>query len=93
MASAASTIAVTALILHRSFSRVPCSRRTLPLQSGGYVIWINRAFGPFAAHQNAIWNLVANAFDNALYPVRAVYLKRPRGKGPCPLDCLPPTAA
>lgn len=41
-------------------------------ESGGYVIWINRAFGPFAAHQNAIWNLVANAFDNALYPVMFV---------------------
>ena len=41
-------------------------------ESGGYVVWVHRAFGPFWAHQNAVWNLVANAFDNALYPVMFV---------------------
>ena len=45
-------------------------------ESGGYVVWVNRAFGPFWAHQNAMWNLVSNAFDNALYPVMFVdYLR------------------
>ena len=45
-------------------------------EAGGYVVWIHRAFGPFWAHQNAVWNLVANAFDNALYPVMFVdYLR------------------
>ena len=45
-------------------------------ESGGYVVWINRAFGPFWAHQNAMWNLVSNTFDNALYPVLFVdYLR------------------
>ena len=45
-------------------------------EAGGYVVWIHRAFGPFWSHQNAVWNLVANAFDNALYPVMFVdYLR------------------
>jgi len=45
-------------------------------EAGGYVVWINRAFGPFAAHMNALWNLVSNTFDNALYPVMFVdYLR------------------
>jgi amino acid transporter len=45
-------------------------------ETGGYVIWIQRAFGPFWAHQNALWNLVSNAFHNALYPVMFVdYLR------------------
>jgi len=41
-------------------------------EAGGYVVWINRAFGPFAAHMNALLNLVSNTFDNALYPVMFV---------------------
>ena len=45
-------------------------------ETGGYVVWVHRAFGPFWAHQNAMWNLVSNAFDNALYPVMFVdYLR------------------
>ena len=45
-------------------------------EAGGYVVWIHRAFGPFWAHQNAMWNLVSNTFDNALYPVMfADYLR------------------
>lgn len=45
-------------------------------EAGGYVVWVHRAFGPFWAHQNAMWNLIANAFDNALYPVMFVdYLR------------------
>ena len=27
-------------------------------EAGGYVVWVHRAFGPFWAHQNAVWNLV-----------------------------------
>ena len=41
-------------------------------EAGGYVVWVHRAFGPFAAHMNALWNLVSNTFDNALYPVMFV---------------------
>ena len=41
-------------------------------EAGGYVVWVHRAFGPFWAHHNAMWNLVSNAFDNALYPVMFV---------------------
>ena len=43
---------------------------------GGPVIWVDRAFGSFVAHQNALVHLVANFFDNALYPVMfADYLR------------------
>jgi len=41
-------------------------------EAGGYVVWVHRAFGPFWATQNAVWNLVSNTFDNALYPVMFV---------------------
>jgi len=45
-------------------------------ETGGYVVWVHRAFGPFWAHLNAVFNLVSNAFDNALYPVMFVdYLR------------------
>ena len=39
---------------------------------GGPVMWVERAFGPTVAHYNAIVHLVANFFDNALYPVMFV---------------------
>lgn len=43
---------------------------------GGPVVWVDRAFGPMVAHNNAIVHLVANFFDNALYPVMfADYLR------------------
>ncbi len=43
---------------------------------GGPVVWVERAFGPLVAHLNAIVHLVANFFDNALYPVMfADYLR------------------
>jgi amino acid transporter len=38
-------------------------------EMGGYVLWVNRAFGDFWAFQNAIWHIFANILDNALYPV------------------------
>ena len=41
-------------------------------ETGGYVVWVHRGFGPFWAHLNALWNLVSNTFDNALYPVMFV---------------------
>ena len=45
-------------------------------EAGGPVVWIERAFGPFWAHQNAMWRVVQEVFDNALYPVMfADYLR------------------
>jgi len=41
-------------------------------EAGGCVVWVHRALGPFWAQQNAMWNLVSNTFDNALYPVMFV---------------------
>ena len=69
------------LLLLPMFWSLPIGLMTAELsamipEAGGYVVWVHRALGPFWAHQNALWNLVANAFDNALYPVMFVdYLK------------------
>jgi len=41
-------------------------------ETGGYIVWVHRAFGVFWAQQNAVWSLVSNTFDNALYPVMFV---------------------
>lgn len=41
-------------------------------EAGGYVVWVDRAFGTYAARCNATWNLISNTFDNALYPVMFV---------------------
>ena len=44
---------------------------------GGYVTWVNRAFGPFWAFQVAWWSWVGSFVDVALYPVLFVeYLSR-----------------
>ena len=65
-------------------------------EAGGYVMWINRAFGPGAAHMNALWNLVSNTFDNALYPVMFVdylrYFPAMRLEGASPLPSPAPAA-
>jgi amino acid transporter len=38
-------------------------------ESGGHIVWVHRAFGPFWGHVNGVLALFTNAFDNALYPV------------------------
>jgi len=43
---------------------------------GGYVVWVDRAFGRFAGFQVGWWSWMASFADNALYPVLfAEYLK------------------
>jgi amino acid transporter len=37
--------------------------------NGGFVWWVNEAFGPFWAFQEAYWSFVNNLFDLAIYPV------------------------
>lgn len=39
--------------------------------NGGYVLWVDMAFGPVWAFQESFWSLASCAIDNALYPVLA----------------------
>jgi amino acid transporter len=38
-------------------------------ESGGYIVWVNRAFGDFWAVQMSVWTLVNSLLDNAMYPI------------------------
>ena len=79
--AAGPAITLIGLLLLPWFWSLPIALMTAELsamipETGGYVVWVHRAFGPFWAHQNALWNLVSNLFDNALYPVMFVdYLR------------------
>jgi amino acid transporter len=42
-------------------------------EMGGYIVWIDRAFGQFWAYQNGLWKVSCNLIDNALYPNLFVY--------------------
>ncbi len=41
-------------------------------ESGGYVVWVHRAFGPFAAFLNAWWTWLYSLVDASIYPVMFV---------------------
>ena len=56
--------------------------------SGGYIVWVNTAFGPMASLLNGMANLLCNVFDCALYPLLlSQYLER------AVLPLLPPELA
>lgn len=45
-------------------------------ENGGYVVWIQEAFGPFWGFQQGWWKWLSGVIDNALYPVLFLdYLK------------------
>lgn len=53
---------------------LPCALMTAELstampESGGFILWVKEAFGPFMAFQEAWWSFVNNMFDLAIYPV------------------------
>ena len=56
-------------------------------QSGGYIVWVNSAFGALPSMLNGMSNLMCNVLDCALYPVMLTdYLQRA-------LPALRPSAA
>jgi amino acid transporter len=63
------TLAVVAVCwaLPQAFMSVELS--TMFTENGGYIIWVQTAFGGFAGFLNAYCNVFANFFDVALYPV------------------------
>ncbi len=55
-------------------------------EDGGYVLWVERAFGRFWGFQEGWWSWLCSFADNALYPVMFVdYLSYLRGDMP-PLE-------
>jgi amino acid transporter len=55
-------------------------------EDGGYVVWVDRAFGRFWSFQEGWWSWLCSFADNALYPVMFVdYLSYLRGDMP-PLE-------
>eukprot|EP00966_Prymnesium_polylepis_P237741 5498332-Prymnesium_polylepis.1 len=45
--------------------------------SGGYIVWVNTAFGPLASLLNGMSNMLCNVLDCALYPLLLTdYLQR-----------------
>ena len=41
-------------------------------ESGGYIVWVHRAFGDFWTVQMSVWSLVNSLLDNAMYPIMFV---------------------
>eukprot|EP01128_Nolandella_sp_AFSM9_P002590 TRINITY_DN12960_c0_g1_i1.p1 TRINITY_DN12960_c0_g1~~TRINITY_DN12960_c0_g1_i1.p1 ORF type:complete len:562 (-),score=79.66 TRINITY_DN12960_c0_g1_i1:132-1817(-) len=74
IASAFPLLALIALLLFPWLSGFPVAMMTAELSSampenGGFVIWIDRAFGKFWAFQIAWLQTIARIIDLALYPV------------------------
>jgi amino acid transporter len=69
---------------------LPCALMTAELstampESGGFILWVKAAFGPFMAFQEAWWSFVNNMFDLAIYPVMfSNYLDELLPKGTIP---------
>ena len=40
--------------------------------NGGFVVWVDKAFGPFWSFQMGVWQWFAGVLDSALYPVLAL---------------------
>ena len=56
---------------------VACELSVAMPHSGGYIVWVNSAFGPMASLLNGLANFLCNIFDCALYPLLLTeYLKR-----------------
>ena len=71
---------------------ISCELSVAMPHSGGYIVWVNSAFGPLASLLNGVANFLCNIFDCALYPLLLTdYLQRallpilppePHGGGP-----------
>jgi len=56
---------------------VACELSVALPHSGGYIVWVNTAFGPLASLLNGVANFLCNIFDCALYPLLLTdYLQR-----------------
>jgi amino acid transporter len=78
-------IALLALFLAPWLWSFPTALMTAELstampEDGGYVVWVERAFGRFWGFQEGWWSWLCSFADNALYPVMFVdYLSYMRG--------------
>src|SRR5262244_3407 len=78
-------VALAALVLVPWLWSFPTALMTAELsaampEDGGYVVWVERAFGRFWGFQEGWWSWLCSFADNALYPVMFVdYLAYLRG--------------
>ena len=81
-------VALAALVLVPWLWSFPTALMTAELsaampEDGGYVVWVERAFGRFWGFQEGWWSWLCSFADNALYPVMFVdYLSYLRGDIP-----------
>jgi amino acid transporter len=81
-------VALAALVLVPWLWSFPTALMTAELsaampEDGGYVVWVERAFGRFWGFQEGWWSWLCSFADNALYPVMFVdYLSYLRGDMP-----------
>lgn len=74
---ALSGLVLAALAWSAPLAMVACELSVALPHSGGYIIWVNTAFGPLASLLNGMANLLCNVFDCALYPLLLTdYLQR-----------------
>lgn len=83
--AAGPAIALAALLVAPWLWSFPTALMTAELsaampEDGGYVVWVERAFGRFWGFQEGWWSWLCSFADNALYPVMFLdYLKFLRG--------------
>jgi amino acid transporter len=86
--AAGPAIALAALLIVPWLWSFPTALMTAELstampEDGGYVVWVERAFGRFWSFQEGWWSWLCSFADNALYPVMFLdYLKFFRGEMP-----------
>ena len=70
-------LGLSALAWSAPMAMVSCELSVAMPHSGGYIVWVNSAFGPLASLLNGVANFLCNIFDCALYPLLLTdYLQR-----------------
>ena len=71
------SLSLAAALWSAPMAMVACELSVALPHSGGYIVWVNAAFGPLASLLNGVANLLCNVFDCALYPLLLTdYLQR-----------------
>ena len=66
---ALSALTLAALCWSAPLAMVSAELSTAMPHSGGYIVWVNSAFGPMVSLLNGLANLLCNVFDCAMYPL------------------------
>ena len=70
-------LGVASAVWSAPMALVSCELSVALPHSGGYIVWVNSAFGPLVSLLNGVANFLCNIFDCALYPLLLTgYLQR-----------------